>query len=156
MGKDHNLQCRSGFFTLNEQAERNLEFYNKLGSDLLANTNGVPTEGMGFSTYTINNGRMTNRGFEVTLSADVIRSSAWNWNVSGVLGYNKNKVTYVNVEAPVSYLLIDYPSAIHVSEIRTTPSTATNGPDLAQKELLKYTIAKETFSPIWNLRNWRI
>lgn len=99
------------FSLLTNRLNGTLEFYNKLGSDLLANTNGVPTEGMGFSTYTINNGRMTNRGFEVTLSADVIRSSAWNWNVSGVLGYNKNKVTYVNVEAPVSYLLIDYPSA---------------------------------------------
>ena len=38
---------------------------------------------------------MTNKGFELTLSGDVIRNNDWNWNVSGVLGYNKNKVTYV-------------------------------------------------------------
>ena len=72
---------------------------------------GVPTEGWGYSTYTINNGKMTNQGFELTLSGDIIRTNDWNWNVSGVLGYNKNEVTYVNVEAPVAYLVIDYPTA---------------------------------------------
>lgn len=54
---------------------------------------------------------MTNQGFELNLSADIIRCNDWTWNVSGVLGYNKNKVTYVNVEAPVSYLVIDYLTA---------------------------------------------
>ena len=49
-----------------------VEYYNKSGVDLLANTNGVPTEGFGFSTYTMNNGKMRNRGFELTLSGDVI------------------------------------------------------------------------------------
>lgn len=32
---------------------------------------------------------MTNRGFELTLSADVIKNNDWSWNVGGVLGYNK-------------------------------------------------------------------
>ena len=32
-----------------------IEYYNKSGVDLLANTNGVPTEGFGYSTYTMNN-----------------------------------------------------------------------------------------------------
>ena len=34
---------------------------------------------------------MRNRGFELTLSGDVIMGKDWNWNVGGVLGYNKNK-----------------------------------------------------------------
>lgn len=80
-----------------------IEYYNKSGVDLLANTNGVPTEGFGFSTYTMNNGKMRNRGFELTLSSDVIMGKDWNWNVGGVLGYNKNKVTYVNVKAPAIF-----------------------------------------------------
>mgnify|MGYP000447111733 FL=1 len=88
-----------------------IEYYNKSGVDLLANTNGVPTEGFGFSTYTMNNGKMRNRGFELTLSGDVIMGKDWNWNVGGVLGYNKNKVTYVNVKAPAIFLQFDYPAA---------------------------------------------
>lgn len=99
------------FSLLDNRLSGSVEYYNKKGSDLLANTMGVPTEGWGYSTYTINNGKMTNQGFELTLSADVVRMNDWTWNVSGVLGYNKNKVTYVNVEAPVSYLVIDYPTA---------------------------------------------
>ena len=98
------------FALLGNRLNGSIEYYNKRGSDLLANTMGVPTEGWGYSTYTINNGKMTNQGFELTLSADVLNVNDWSWNVSGVLGYNKNKVTYVNVEAPVDYLLIDYPT----------------------------------------------
>ena len=99
------------FALLGNRLNGSIEYYNKRGTDLLANTMGVPTEGWGYSTYTINNGKMTNQGFELTLSADVLNINDWSWNVSGVLGYNKNKVTYVNVEAPVSYLLIDYPES---------------------------------------------
>ena len=99
------------FALLDNRLNGSIEYYNKKGSDLLANTMGVPTEGWGYSTYTINNGKMTNQGFELTLSGDIIRTNDWNWNVSGVLGYNKNEVTYVNVEAPVAYLVIDYPTA---------------------------------------------
>lgn len=54
---------------------------------------------------------MRNRGFELTLSSDVIMGKDWNWNVGGVLGYNKNKVTYVNVKAPAIFLQFDYPAA---------------------------------------------
>lgn len=99
------------FALLSNRLTGTLEYYNKKGTDLLANTNGVPVEGWGFATYSINNGKMTNHGVELTLSGDVIRSKDWNWNVSGVLGFNKNKVTYVNVKAPVLYLVFDYASA---------------------------------------------
>lgn len=99
------------FALLDNRITGSIEYYNKNGEDLLANTNGVPTEGWGYSTYTINNGKMRNRGFEISLSADAIRNKDWRWNIGGVFGYNKNKVTYVNVECPVLYLLWDYPTA---------------------------------------------
>ena len=99
------------FSILKNRLSGSIEYYNKKGSDLLANTNGVPTEGWGYSTYTINNGKMTNQGFELSLSGVAVSTRDWTWNIGGVLGFNKNKVTYVNVEAPVSYLVIDYPSA---------------------------------------------
>ncbi len=87
-----------------------VELYNKKGEDLLANTQGVPTEGWGYSTYTINNGAMQNRGIEVTLNGTVIKSKDFSWNASAIYGYNKNKVTYVNVKAPIYFLQLDYPS----------------------------------------------
>ena len=88
-----------------------VEYYYKYGSDLLANTNGVPTEGWGYSTYTINNGEMVNEGFELSLNGTAVNTSDWTFDIGAIFSYNRNEVTYVNVEAPVSYLLIDYPTA---------------------------------------------
>jgi TonB-linked SusC/RagA family outer membrane protein len=99
------------FALLKNRLSGSFEFYNKKGTDLLANTNGVPTEGWGYSTYTINNGEMTNRGFELTLNGVAISNKDWTWSIGGTLGYNKNKVDYVNVTCPVLYLLFDYASA---------------------------------------------
>ena len=109
--KTATLNIGIDFALLNNRLNGTLEYYNRKGSDLLANTNGVPTEGWGYSTYSINNGKMTNRGFELTLSGNVIETKDWQWNVSGLLGYNKNKVTYVNVKAPGLVLVFDQPQA---------------------------------------------
>ncbi|WP_233621925.1 SusC/RagA family TonB-linked outer membrane protein [Flavobacterium agrisoli] len=87
------------------------DVYNKKGDDLLASSTGVPTEGFGYSTYTINNGKMTNKGFEVSLSGTIIKTPSFAWDASVLYAYNKNKVDYVDVEAPVYYLQLDYPSA---------------------------------------------
>lgn len=91
-----------------------IDYYNKKGTDLLANTMGVPTEGFGYSTYKINNGKMRNRGFEVTLSGDIIQKQDFALNAMLTYSYNKNKVLYVNVEAPVYYLQLDYAQAYPV------------------------------------------
>ena len=99
------------FSILQGRLNGSIEYYNKKGEDLLANTMGVPTEGWGYSTYKINNGGMRNRGVEVTLNGDIIRTKDFTWNASLLYGYNKNKVTYVNVKAPVYYLQLDYPDA---------------------------------------------
>lgn len=88
-----------------------LEFYNRLSDDLLANQMGVPTEGFGYSTLTFNNGAMRNRGFELTLTGDVMQRDDFNWNMGFLFSYNKNKVTKSKAVAPVYYLQIDYPEA---------------------------------------------
>ena len=88
-----------------------IEYYNKKGTDLLASTMGVPTEGWGYSTYTINNGEMYNRGVEISLNGEILRTKDFSWRANMTYAYNKNKVTYVNVKAPMYILQLDYPSA---------------------------------------------
>lgn len=88
-----------------------IDYYNKYGERLLATTQGVPTEGYGYSSYAINNGEMRNRGFELSLQGDVIRTKDITWTLNGMLSLNQNKVTYVNVKAPVYFLALDYPDA---------------------------------------------
>ncbi|WP_281631443.1 SusC/RagA family TonB-linked outer membrane protein [Flavobacterium luteolum] len=87
------------------------DFYNKKGEDLLASSTGVPTEGWGYSTYNLNNGEMTNRGYEVSLRGTIVKTPSFSWDASVLYANNKNKVDYVNVKAPVYYLQLDYPSA---------------------------------------------
>ncbi len=99
------------FAVLNNRLSGSVDYYRKRGTDLLANTQGVPTEGFGYSTYVINNGKMLNNGIEVNLSGDIIRAKDLNWNLSVQYAYNKNKVTYVNVEAPFYILQLDYPQS---------------------------------------------
>jgi len=99
------------FSMLDNRLAGSVEYYDKEGRDLLANTMGVPTEGFGYDTYTINNGRMFNRGFELNLFANVVRTKDFSFDISGVFGFNRNKVTYVNVKAPVYYLALDSPEA---------------------------------------------
>ncbi|HBF05496.1 MAG TPA: SusC/RagA family TonB-linked outer membrane protein, partial [Prevotella sp.] len=72
---------------------------------------GVPTEGWGYSTYTINNGEMYNRGVEISLNGEILRTKDFSWRANMTYAYNKNKVTYVNVKAPMYILQLDYPSA---------------------------------------------
>ncbi|MFH4964787.1 SusC/RagA family TonB-linked outer membrane protein [Gaetbulibacter sp. M235] len=86
------------------------DFYNKKGEDLLSNSNGIPTEGWGYSTYTINNGKMTNKGIELSLDGTIIKTPTFSWEAGFMYAHNKNEVTYVNVEAPVYFLQLDYPS----------------------------------------------
>lgn len=99
------------FAVMKQRISGTIEWYNKKGSDLLANTQGIPTEGWGYSTYTINNGEMQNRGIELTLNSEIVKTKNFGWNATLLYGFNKNKVTYVNVKAPVYYLQLDYASA---------------------------------------------
>ncbi|KFF02658.1 SusC/RagA family TonB-linked outer membrane protein [Flavobacterium reichenbachii] len=84
-----------------------LDLYNKKGEDLLASSTGIPTEGWGYSTYTINNGAMTNKGIEVSLSGTIVKTPSFSWDASVLYANNKNKVDYINVKAPVYYLQLD-------------------------------------------------
>ncbi|SKC11360.1 TonB-linked outer membrane protein, SusC/RagA family [Sphingobacterium nematocida] len=105
------LNIGTDFTILNNRVYGSLDYYQKRGKDLLANTMGVPTEGFGYTTYKINNGEMTNDGFEATIGMDVLKDDAFRWNSNILYAYNKNKVTYVNVKAPFYVLQLDYPEA---------------------------------------------
>lgn len=99
------------FSLFNNRLGGTFDVYNKKGEDLLASSQGIPTEGWGYSTYTINNGKMTNKGFEVSLKGTIFKTASFSWDASVLYANNKNKVDYVNVEAPVYFLQLDYPQS---------------------------------------------
>ena len=69
----------------------NFEFYNKVTSDMLMSIPYSYTTG--FSSGWGNVGEMYNRGVDINLSADIIKTKDWYWNVNLNINYNKNEVT---------------------------------------------------------------
>jgi TonB-linked SusC/RagA family outer membrane protein len=67
-----------------------LEFYNRRTDDLLLN---VPLSGItGFGSQLRNVGSVQNRGFEVTLNAEVVKTKDISWQIDANWSINKNKV----------------------------------------------------------------
>ncbi len=68
----------------------NLDLYYKKTTDLLYN---VPIPGVvGLDKSYQNVGQLNNKGIEVSLGYDIIRSKDVNWNISGNIALNRNKV----------------------------------------------------------------
>jgi len=109
--KTTTINIGADFSLLKNRLSGSIDVYKKRSVDLLANQMGVPTEGFGYSTLTFNNGSMDNKGVEVSVQGDIITRTNFNWNAGFLLGYNKNEVTKIKVEAPVYYLQLDYPQA---------------------------------------------
>jgi TonB-linked SusC/RagA family outer membrane protein len=68
-----------------------VELYEKKTKGLLLDQRLSLTTG--FASQPINAGSMRNRGIEVNMSGDIIRTNDFNWTLSFNFGYNKNKIT---------------------------------------------------------------
>ncbi|MDR0393711.1 MAG: TonB-dependent receptor [Tannerella sp.] len=49
----------------------------------------------GYNRQTANDGKLENKGFEITVTPEIIKTKDLYWDVSFNLGYNKNKITYL-------------------------------------------------------------
>ncbi|MCX2478211.1 TonB-dependent receptor [Pedobacter sp. MC2016-15] len=70
-----------------------LDYYNRITYNLLL-SNELPLSS-GFASATVNLGKMRNRGFEGTVSADIL-SGGFTWNTSANISFNKNIVLGLN------------------------------------------------------------
>ncbi|MDO4163281.1 MAG: TonB-dependent receptor [Bacteroides sp.] len=84
-----NLGLHLGFYN---RYSIDVEFYNKRTSNILMS---VPTSyASDASGYRWDNiGAMINRGVEVSVNADVIRTKEFQWNLNANISYNKNEIT---------------------------------------------------------------
>ena len=81
------------FRLLNNILSGSLEYYNRIGDDLLVRKYLDPT--VGATQRVINNGRMRNSGIELSLTGYILRKGDWNFSASLNLAYNKNKLLRV-------------------------------------------------------------
>ena len=84
-----NLALHAGFFS---RINIDLEFYNKRTSNMLMY---VPQSYSvnGFGSRWDNVGVMVNRGAELAVNADIIRTTDWTWNINANASYNYNEIT---------------------------------------------------------------
>ncbi len=83
-----NLGFRLGILS---KANLNLEFYNKITSDMLMSVPITYADG-GFGNIWSNVGVMANRGVELALDVDVLRRGKFRWNISANASYNHNRL----------------------------------------------------------------
>ena len=70
-----------------------IDTYYKTNSDLLLNVPVGPTSG--FNYITANQGKIENKGLEISLNADLLNKKDFKWNVFGNISFNKNKVVAI-------------------------------------------------------------
>ena len=84
-----------------------LDWYNKKGSDIFSKKSLDVSKG--FTSINMNLADMTNNGVELALSYNWFRESKpgdFGWSTSVTMAYNKNKITYMEVQATTAYSLI--------------------------------------------------
>ena len=81
------------FRLFNNLISGSLEFYNRIGDDLLVRKYLDPT--VGATQRVINNGKMRNRGVELSLTGNIIRKKDWGLSANLNFAYNKNKLLQV-------------------------------------------------------------
>lgn len=82
------------FRLFNNLLNGSLEYYNRAASDLLVRRYMDST--LGAKSRVVNNGKMRNRGVELTLNANLLRNRDWNITAGLTFAYNTNKITDVS------------------------------------------------------------
>lgn len=83
-------------------------FNNRLGFDFTyyssVSTNQflslAAPSGSGYTRYYVNAGKITNKGFEATVNADIVRNSNFEWRTSVNLSQNKNRIVELIADNP--------------------------------------------------------
>ena len=91
--KTSTFNIGADFRLLNNLLSGSLEFYNRIGDDLLVKKYMDST--LGATSRVINNGRMRNMGVELSLTGNIIRSKDWGLQATLNYAYNKNKMISV-------------------------------------------------------------
>ncbi len=87
--KNSNFGFETSLF--NNRLNIDAEYFQRNVTDMLFNREKAPSSG--FDSLPVNLGSMTNKGFEVTMDADVIRTSDFRVNLFGNITHYKNEIT---------------------------------------------------------------
>jgi TonB-linked SusC/RagA family outer membrane protein len=84
------VELGTNFTLIKNKINIDFTYYNQTSKDQIVSV-AVPGSS-GYQTQIINIGKLTNKGFEITASAAVVKSKDFTWNMSGNFSRNRNKV----------------------------------------------------------------
>ncbi|MGQ3676830.1 SusC/RagA family TonB-linked outer membrane protein [Tenacibaculum discolor] len=87
--ESYDIGFEAGF--LENKIRLNVDYYNKKTTDLILNV-PIPQSNGGINSIIDNVGSMENKGWDIDLSADIIRGEDFSWTSSLNVGINENKV----------------------------------------------------------------
>lgn len=85
----------------NNRVQFSFDYFNKKTSDALLQR--TQASYLGGSTYWVNAGEVSNKGFDISLTAHVIQNKNFNWTTTINGTYLKNEVTKLTAEEPIIY-----------------------------------------------------
>lgn len=97
--KQFDLGVDLGF--LNNRIEVSFDYFNKRTSDALLTTNLANY--LGGTSYLVNAGEVSNKGFDISVSARLIEGNDFSWTSSINGTYIKNKVEKLTAQQPILY-----------------------------------------------------
>lgn len=106
---ENNFTWNAGldFALLQNRLRGSVDYYHKKSTDLLYK---VPKSGTtGFSDRLENAAEMTNRGVELGIEGDIVKTGDWNWSLNFNFSHNKNRLEklYGDInELPKTYTLL--------------------------------------------------
>jgi TonB-linked SusC/RagA family outer membrane protein len=89
--KNNNWDIGLDFGLFNNRITGTVDFYNRTTNDLLYSQ--PVSQATGFSSVLSNIGSLTNKGYELTLTGEIIRKKNFKWSVTATYTNNDNKVT---------------------------------------------------------------
>lgn len=78
------------FAFLDSRINGSVDIYSKTTNDLLIQRDLPPS--LGYTTLTINQGKLRNKGIEVSLNGDIIRTKNFTWSLSGNISFNRGEI----------------------------------------------------------------
>ncbi len=88
-------------FTIFDKLDGNIDFYNRLTTDMLLDKNVPQTTG--FSTNFLNIGSLQNRGLELQLDYKLYNTKDLTWTIGGNIAFNKTKILELGDNTEIAY-----------------------------------------------------
>jgi len=102
LGWERNFKLNAGFdINFLQKFQWTINVYRDKITDIISSTNTVPESG--FTTVQANVGSMENKGIEISLAYEAIKTEKVTWNINANVSHNQNKVLSVeNLSSPFS------------------------------------------------------